>query len=46
MSWFSFQRQPCRKTHLAVMEKMLVFEKGQIIGIHQGEKTSTEIVET
>ena len=44
MSSFSFLKQACRKTHLVVVEKM--FEKGQIIGMHQAEKTSKEIAET
>ena len=38
MSSFSFLKQPCRKTRL--------FEKGQIIGMHQAEHTSKEIAET
>ena len=44
MSSFLFLKQPCWKTHPVVVEKM--FEKHQIIGMYQAEKTSKEIAET
>ena len=45
MSSFSFLKQPCLKTH-PWLWKSCLFEKGQIIGTHQAEKTSKEIAET
>lgn len=40
MSCFSFLKQPGRGTDVSL------FEKGQIIGMHQAEKTPEEIEET
>ena len=43
VSSFSFFKQQCWKTHLIIGEKM--FQKGQIISLHQTKKTE-EIAET
>lgn len=40
VSSFSFLKQPCQKTYLVVVERMLnSFKKGQIIGLRQAKKT-------
>ncbi len=41
-SSFSFLKQPCRKTH---GKDVHLFQKGQIIGMHQAKKTFKEIAE-
>ncbi|MEQ2304719.1 hypothetical protein AMECASPLE_030191 [Ameca splendens] len=45
MSCFSFLKQPCRKTYPGRGKDVSVFQKGQIIGMHQAEKTSKETAE-
>ena len=41
VSNFSFLKQPCQKTYPVVVEKM--FQKGQIISMHQAKKTSKKM---